>query len=216
MKIGVLGTGDVGRTLAGGLATRGHEVVIGTRDPAAPRIQKLLNGIGRGVRAASFKEATCFGEVVIVAIGEGLADALQLAGPENFAGKVVLDTSNPLVYEKDGQPPILGVGLNDSNGERVQRWLPNAHVVKAFNIIGHRHMVDPDFKGAAPDMFICGNDAEAKKVADKLIRDLGWPASIDLGDISKSRYLEPLAIIWITLLFNNGFNPDHAFKLLRK
>lgn len=216
MKLGILGTGDVGRTLAGGFATRGHEVVMGTRDPAAPKILELLDRIGRGVKAATFAEAAGFGEVVIVAIGEALESALQLAGPENFAGKVVLDTSNPLVYEKEGQPPVLSVGHGDSNGERVQRRLPGARVVKAFNIIGHPHMVDPDFNGAKPDMLICGNDAAAKRVADGLIRDLGWPASIDLGDISKSRYLEPLAIVWITLLFNSGFNPNHAFKLLRK
>ncbi|MDP2810437.1 MAG: NAD(P)-binding domain-containing protein [Rhodocyclaceae bacterium] len=217
MKIGILGTGDVGRTLAGGFAARSHEVVIGTRDPVAPKVRELLGKVGAGATAASFADAACFGEVIVLAIGWGNAEsALKLAGAQNFAGKVVLDATNPLKIEAEGQPPVMAVGHTDSGGEQVQRWLPGARVVKAFNIVGHPHMVDPDFNGAKPDMFICGNDAAAKQVADGLIRELGWPASIDLGDIGKSRYLEPLAMVWITHLFNNGFNVNHAFKLLRK
>jgi NADPH-dependent F420 reductase len=217
MKIGILGTGDVGRTLAGGFAARGHEVVIGTRDPAAAKVQELLGKVGAGVTAATFAEAARFGEVVVVAIGGvNVENALRLAGAENFAGKVVIDPSNPLAIEAEGQPPVLTVGHTDSGGERVQRWLPGARVVKAFNTVGHPHMVAPDFNGAKPDMFICGNDAGAKQVVDSLIRELGWPESIDLGDIGKARYLEPLAMVWITHFFNNGFNGNHAFKLLRK
>ncbi|OHC70782.1 MAG: hypothetical protein A3H93_05450 [Rhodocyclales bacterium RIFCSPLOWO2_02_FULL_63_24] len=217
MKIGILGTGDVGRTLAGGFAARGHGVVIGTRDPAAPKVRELLEKVGAGVTAASFGDAARFSEVIVIAIGgDNVENALTLAGVENFAGKVVLDASNPLRFEAEGQPPVLTVGHTDSGGERTQRWLPNARVVKAFNIVGHPHMIEPDFNGDQPDMFICGNDTGAKQVADGLIRELGWPASIDLGDIGKSRYLEPLAMVWITHLFNNGFNVNHAFKLLRK
>jgi NADPH-dependent F420 reductase len=217
MKIGILGSGDVGRTLAGGFAARNHEVVIGTRDPAAPKVRELLGKVGAGVTAASFADAARFGEVIVIAIGGvNVENALKLAGADNFAGKVVIDASNPLALEAEGQPPVLTVGHTDSGGERVQRWLPGARVVKAFNIVGHSHMVEPDFNGDQPDMFICGNDAAAKQVVDGLIRELGWPASIDLGDIGKSRYLEPLAMVWITHLFNNGFNVNHAFKLLRK
>jgi len=217
MKIGILGTGDVGRTLAGGFAARGHGVMIGTRDPAAPKVRELLGKVGAGVTAASFADAARFGEVIVIAIGgDNVENALKLAGVENFAGKVVIDASNPLRFEAEGQPPVLTVGHTDSGGEQTQRWLPNARVVKAFNIVGHPHMIEPDFNGDQPDMLICGNDAAAKQVADGLIRELGWPASIDLGDIGKSRYLEPLAMVWITHLFNNGFNVNHAFKLLRK
>lgn len=217
MKISILGTGDVGRTLAGGFSSRGHDVVIGTRDPNDPKIQELLGKVGAGVTAASFADAARFGEVIVLAIGGvNVENALKLAGAESFAGKVVIDASNPLVFEAEGKPPVLTVGHTDSGGEQAQRWLPNARVVKAFNIVGNPHMVEPDFNGDKPDMFICGNDAAAKQVVDGLIRELGWPASIDLGDIAKSRYLEPLAMVWITHLFNNGFNPNHAFKLLRK
>ena len=217
MRIGILGTGDVGRTLAGGFAARGHEVVIGTRDPSAAKVQDLLGKVGHGARAGTFADAARVGEVVLLAVGWGNAEGvLRLAGHENFVGKVLIDASNPLAFKAEGQPPVLTVGHTDSAGEQVQRWLPGARVVKAFNIVGHAHMVGPDFNGDRPDMFICGNDTAAKQVADGLIRDLGWPQSIDLGDISKSRYLEPLAMVWITHLFNNGFNGNHAFKLLRK
>lgn len=217
MKIAILGTGDVGRTLAGGFAARGHEVVIGTRDPAVAKVQELLGKVGAGVTAASFADAARFGEVIILAIGgDNIESALKLADAQNFAGKVVIDASNPLRFEAEGLPPVLTVGHTDSGGERTQRWLPRARVVKAFNIVGHPHMIEPDFNGAKPDMFICGDDAAAKQVADSLIRELGWPPAIDLGDIGKSRYLEPLAMVWITHLFNAGFNVNHAFKLLRK
>lgn len=217
MKIGILGTGDVGQTLATGLAARGHTVVIGTRDPAAPKVQELRAKLGADIEVHSFADAARFGELLVVAIGGvNTESAVGLAGPEHFRGKVVIDTSNPLRFDAPGQPPVLTLGHTDSGGEQLQRLLPEARVVKAFNIVGHLHMVDPDFPDGPPDMFICGNDGEAKRVVDGLIRELGWPASIDLGDIGKSRYLEPLAMVWITHLFNNGFNPNHAFRLLRK
>ncbi|MBL6956353.1 MAG: hypothetical protein ISR54_05980 [Chlorobium phaeobacteroides] len=98
----------------------------------------------------------------------------------------------------------------------MQRWLPGARVVKWFNIVGNPHMVNPDFNGEKPDMFICGNEVSAKATASELAQQLDWPPVIDLGCISKSRYLEPLAMVWITHFFNTGFNFNHAFKLLRK
>jgi predicted dinucleotide-binding enzyme len=217
MKIGVLGTGDVGRTLAGGFVACGHDVAIGTRDPSAQKHQELLGKVGDKVKVTTFDEAAAFGQVIVFAIGWAHAKAvIDLVDRAGFKKKLVLDTSNPLAFEQPGQPPVLVLGHTDSAGEQLQRWLPDAHVVKAFNIVGHPHMVRPDFAGAKPDMFICGNDAEAKQLADGLIRDLGWPESIDLGDISKSRFLEPMGMVWITHMFNSGFNTNHAFKLLRK
>lgn len=217
MDIGVLGTGDVGKVLAAGLKAAGHAVMIGSRDPAKGDLADWLAQAGEGVRAGTFSEAAAFGEVVVFAIGWAHAKAvIDLAEPANFRGKVVLDTSNPLAPGEAGQAPRLAVGYTDSAGEQVQRWLPEARVVKWFNIVGNRHMVRPDFGGEKPDMFICGNDADAKATADDLAGQLGWPPVIDLGDISKARYLEPLAMVWITHLFNTGFNADHAFKLLRK
>jgi hypothetical protein len=169
------------------------------------------------VQAGTFSQAATFGEVIVFSIGWAHAKAvIYLADPANFKGKVVLDTSNPLVTKQQDRPPVLAIGHRDSAGEQVQRWLPDARVVKCFNIVGNPHMVKPDFGGDKPDMFICGEDSAAKATAGELVQQLGWPPVIDLGDISKSRYLEPLAMVWITHLYNNGFNSNHAFKLLRK
>jgi hypothetical protein len=217
MKIAVLGTGDVGRVLGAGLARKGHQVMIGTRDPASGRVSEWVQQTGHGVSAGTFADAAAFGEVAVLAVGWGqLQSVLELAQASNFAGKVVLDATNPLRSEVPGQPPALAIGHTDSAGELVQRLLPDARVVKAFNIVGNMHMVDPSFPEGQPDMFICGNDTGAKATADRLVRELGWPPTIDLGDITKSRYLEPMALVWIIHLFNNGFNGNHAFKLLRK
>lgn len=217
MNIGILGTGDVGKVLAAGLKAVGHDVMIGSRDPASGNLTEWLRPSGRGVQAGTFSQAAAFGEVIVFAIGWSNAKAvIDLANPANFKGKVVLDASNPLAFEQQGQPPVLVMGHTDSAGEQVQRWLPEARVVKWFNIVGNQHMVKPDFGGDKPDMFVCGNDAAAKATASELAQQLGWPQVIDLGDISKSRYLEPLAMVWITHVFNTGFNGNHAFKLLRK
>lgn len=217
MKIGVLGTGDVGRVLSAGFASRSHEVMIGTRDPGAQEVQDWLEQTGNDVLAGTFAEAAAFGEAIVLAIGwPHVQDVIELAGAGNFAGKLVMDATNPLRFEVEGQPPVLDVGHTDSAGEQAQRWLPEARVVKAFNIVGHPHMVDPEFPEGKPDMFICGNDGAAKKTARELIESLGWPPVIDLGGIENARYLEPLAMIWIRHFFNQGFNGNHAFKLLRK
>jgi hypothetical protein len=217
MKIGVLGTGDVGRVLAAGLAGRGHEVMIGTRDPRHRRIVDWLDHEGKGVSAGTFAEAAAFGELLILAIGwSNVEKVINQAGVENINGKVVLDTANPLRFDAEGRPPVLDIGHTDSAGESVQRWLPGASVVKAFNIVGNPHMVNPSFPDGKPDMFICGNDAAAKQTAGRLIEELGWPPVIDLGGIENARYLEPLAMVWIVRFYNAGFNGNHAFKLLRK
>lgn len=217
MNIGILGTGDVGKVLAAGFKAASHEVMIGTRDPASSKLADWLAQAGKGVQVGTFNQAAAFGEVIVFAIGWAHARAvIDLANPPTFKGKVVLDVTNPLAFERQGQPPVLVLGHTDSAGEQVQRWLPEARVVKWFNIVGNPHMVKPDFGGNKPDMFICGNDSDAKATASKLVQQLGWPPVIDLGDISKSRYLEPLAMVWITHFFNTGFNGNHAFSLLRK
>jgi predicted dinucleotide-binding enzyme len=217
MKIGVLGTGDVGKVLAAGLAGRGHEVMIGTRDPSQHKLSAWLSVAGQGVTAGTFAQAAAFGDTLVLSIGwPNVENVIKLADPANFNGKLVLDTTNPLRFDVEGRPPVLDIGHTDSAGESVQRWLPGAHVVKAFNIVGNPHMVDPGFPEGKPDMFICGNNPDAKRAAAQLIESLGWPAVIDLGGIEHARYLEPLAMVWITHFFNNGFNGNHAFKLLRK
>jgi predicted dinucleotide-binding enzyme len=137
-----------------------------------------------------------------------------MAGPENLAGKVVIDVTNPLSFQ-EGAPPELAVGHTDSGGEQVARWLPGARVVKAFNIVGNPYMVDPDLPGGPPDMFIAGDDAEAKATVSEILESFGWPAALDLGGMDGARYLEPLAMVWIRYGFLAG-SWDHAFRLLRR
>jgi len=215
MKVGIIGTGDVGRVIGKGLADLGHEVKIGSRDPKSENVKTWLEKTkGKKTSAGTFAEAAAFGELVVLATKwDGTENALKLAGPENFSGKVVIDATNPLLFEPN-KPPRLAVGFNDSAGEQVQRWLPKARVVKAFNTVGNTHMVKPDLPCGPPDMFICGNDGAAKQKVTEILKSLGWPA-IDIGGIEGARYLEPLAMIWIAFFLRTNTG-NHAFKLLRK
>ena len=214
MRVGILGTGDVGQALGTGFAKFGHEVKMGSRDPSQEKVQSWVMKTGSKASAGTFAEAAAFGEIVVLAtLWTATESIIRLADPKNLSGKVVIDTTNPLVFSA-GAPPRLAVGHTDSAGEQVQRWLPDSHVVKAFNTVGNRHMVKPEFPGGPPDMFICGNDAQAKQTVTDLLKALGWPV-IDIGGIEGARYLEPLAMIWILYLLRTKTG-DHAFKLLRK
>lgn len=214
MKIGILGTGDVGQALGTGFATLGHDVKIGSRDPNQEKITAWVNKAGAKASAGTFAEAAAFGELaVLCTIWTGAENAIRLAGPDHLAGKVVIDTTNPLDFSS-GIPPKLAVGHTDSAGEQVQRWLPHSRVVKAFNIVGSPHMIKPEFPGGPPDMFICGDDDPAKATVTDLLKTFGWSV-IDIGGIECARYLEPLAMVWIRHFFRvNSVN--HAFKLLHK
>lgn len=212
MKIGILGSGDVGLKLADGFIATGHTVKIGTRSPEKVTSWAVRHG-GRA-SAGSFADAASFGEIIVLAtLWEGTPSALQLAGARNFSGKVVVDVTNPLDFSK-GVPPKLAVGHTDSGGETVQRLLPDAQVVKAFNIVGNPHMFKPDFRGGPPTMLICGNDERAKKSVTEILDAFGWE-TVDIGRIEEARLLEPLAMLWIAYYFKTG-TANHAFKLLRK
>lgn len=214
MKIGVLGTGDVGRVLASGLIGLGHDVKIGSRTPESDTLKDWKTKNGARASTGSPSDAATFGELVVLAtLWSGTESALKLAGPDNFKGKVVIDCTNPLVYQENA-PPSLALGWNDSAGEQVQRWLPGARVVKAFNTVGNQHMVKPDFPGGPPDMFICGADAAAKEVVAGIVRAFGWIAD-DIGGIEGARLLEPMCIVWVLYGIRTGAW-NHAFKMLRK
>ncbi len=213
-RIAVLGTGDVGQALGSGLVALGHEVRMGSREASNEKARAWAGRSGPRASVGTFADAAAFGEVAVLAtLWAGTENALRLAGPERLAGKVVLDATNPLRFSGNG-PPTLALGHGDSGGEQVQRWLPGAKVVKAFNIVGNAHMVNPRFPGGPPDMFICGDDAGAKRTAAEICEGLGWPA-VDVGGIDASRMLEPLALLWITHGFRTG-TWAHAWKLLRK
>jgi 8-hydroxy-5-deazaflavin:NADPH oxidoreductase len=213
LKIGILGTGDVGRTLGNGFIALGHEVKMGSRDAHNEKAVAWASTSGINASTGTFADAVKFGDVIVLALSwAGAENAIQLAGAENFAGKVVIDAINPLVFTPKGLE--LAVGHTDSAGEQVQRWLPSAHVVKAFNTVGYAHMFKPDFPGGPPDMFICGNDAGAKRTVTDILKDFGWPA-IDIGGIEGSRLLETLCVLWVGYAMSSG-STNHAFKLLRK
>jgi 8-hydroxy-5-deazaflavin:NADPH oxidoreductase len=213
-KIGILGTGEVGKALGSGFAALGHEVRMGSRDAKNEKALAWAAKAGPKASSGTFADAAKFADVVVVAtIWNGTENALKLAGPDNLVGKVVIDATNPLVFTPNA-PPALALGHTDSGGEQVQRWLPKSRVVKAFNTVGNAHMVNPHFPGGPPDMFICGNDAEAKKTVVEILHAFGWP-SLDIGGIEGARLLEPMCILWILYGARSG-SWNHAFKLLRK
>ena len=216
MRIGMLGTGDVGRALGHGFIALGHEVRMGARDAANEKAVAWARENGAKASAGTFADAASFGEVVVLAtLGVANESALRAAGQEKLRGKIVIDTTNPL-DASGGMPPRLAVAGSDSAGERVQRLLSEAHVVKAFNTVGHAHMFRPSFPGGPPDMFICGNHAEAKKKVGGLLKDFGWGV-IDIGGIEGSRYLEAMCLVWVLCAFSTTPPTwNHAFKLLKK
>ncbi|MGA8276247.1 MAG: NAD(P)-binding domain-containing protein [Thermoplasmata archaeon] len=214
MKVGIVGSGDVAKALGTGFLELGHEVKLGSRTPESEGLVAWKKKAGSHASTGSFAEAAAFGEVVVLAThGVDNENAIRLAGPKNFAGKVVIDTTNPLTFGPDRMPK-LAVGWTDSAGERVQRLLPDAHVVKAFNTVGNAHMFKPKFPGGPPDMFYCGNDAVAKKQVGEWLKTFGWNP-LDIGGIEGARLLEPMCILWVSLGMLGG-SWDIAFKVLRK
>jgi 8-hydroxy-5-deazaflavin:NADPH oxidoreductase len=213
-RVGVLGTGEVGRRLAAGFGGRGHEVMIGSRDPGKPELREWLSGDGTGIRAGTFEQAALHGELLVLGVlGDAAEAAIAEAGEENFSGKVVIDAMNPLDFSA-GFPPRLSITGQESLGERVQRALPDAKVVKAFNTIGNPYFVDPSFSEGQPTMLIAGDDEGAKRTVGDLLADFGWSDVIDLGGIDSSRELEAICIAWVKIGGARGAW-DHGFKLLR-
>jgi 8-hydroxy-5-deazaflavin:NADPH oxidoreductase len=207
MKMGVLGSGMVGQAISARLAELGHEVVLGTREPAKLAEWQKSNP---GVRVASFAETAAHGEMVFVATnGAGTLNALHLAGEANLSGKVLVDISNPLDFSK-GFPPSLLVSNTDSLGEQIQRAYPAAKVVKALNTVTARLMVYPlEVADGDHQIFVSGNDADAKAQVTELLKSFGWIHILDLGDITGARAQEMYLPIWVRLygaLQNGMFN----------
>ncbi len=211
MKIGILGSGDVAKSLAAGFLKHGHGVMLGTRERT-----KLKEWTAKNPKGAvgSFADTAKFGDMVVVAVkGTAAAEALRAAGASNLAGKPVIDATNPIA----DAPPANGVlkfftSLDESLMERLQREFPGARFVKAFNSVGSACMVDPKFKGGKPTMFICGNDEAAKKSVAGILDEFGWETA-DMGKAEAARAIEPLCILWcIPGFLRNDW--VHAFKLL--
>ena len=209
--VAILGNGVVGVSLGKGFAARDYQVIYGTRDANSDKTREALAAVP-GARAASYADAARAADLAVVALPwAGLEDALALTGANNLAGKLVIDASNPLDFSTGA--PTLAIGHTDSAGERVQRLLPAAKVVKAFNTITATHMVDPTLPDGTPDMFIAGNDEQAKAQVAALLQSFGWRAPIDMGDITASRLLEALAMLWISYGVRNN-HWTHGFSLL--
>ncbi len=213
MKVGVLGSGVVATTLASGFIKHGHEVVLGSRTPEKLKDWAAANPSGK---TGNFADAAAFGEVVVLAVkGSAAWEALRRAGEENLAGKVVIDSCNPIA---DG-PPTNGVlrfftSLNESLMEQLQKHFTDARLVKAFNSVGSALMVDPQYEGGKPTMFICGNDEDAKKTVSGILDQFGWETA-DMGGAEAARAIEPLCMLWcIPGFLRNEWT--HAFKLLKK
>ncbi len=201
MRIGILGSGVVGQTLARGLARHGHEVRIGTRKDAVEDLP--VGSPGSVVESADLVFLSVLGTVA-VEVATGVSEQLH--------GKVLIDTTNPLDFSS-GRPGLF-VGHTDSLGEQVQRAVPEAQVVKAYNTVGNTLMVDPDLPDGPPSMFIGGESDEAKAAVTALLETTGWDV-VDLGGIEASRYLEPMCIAWVLHGARTG-TWDHAFRLLRR
>jgi predicted dinucleotide-binding enzyme len=213
MRVGVLGTGMVGRAIAAKLSELGHEVLVGTRDPAATLAREEPDGYGNppfrvwqaehpGLGLGSFADAAAHGELVVNATaGDASLEALRLAGEANLDGKVLVDTANPLDFSR-GMPPSLTVANTDSLGERIQRAFPAARVVKALNTVNALVMVNPgQLAGGGHTVFVCGDDPQAKALVTGLLTEgFGWRDVLDLGDITAARGAEMLLPIWVRLL----------------
>jgi len=209
MKIGILGSGNVGKALAKGFISENHEVYLATREPEGIKGTQLRAEIDL-VNVCDFATAAKEAELAILCTPwDAAEDAVKAAGAENLAGKIVIDTNNPLNRGEDGVS--LAMGFEVSASETVQRWLPDSQVVKCFNTVGAVDMYRPDFP-QTPTMFLCGNDASAKQQVSELVQSFGWEP-LDMGDIKAARLLEPMAVVWINYVMQAG-DSHHAFKML--
>jgi 8-hydroxy-5-deazaflavin:NADPH oxidoreductase len=212
MKVGILGSGDVGKVLASGFLKHDHQVMLGTRTP-----NKLADWTAKNPRGqvGTFAETAKFGDVVVLAVKGSVAlEALKAAGKDNLAGKPVIDATNPIA----DAPPANGVlkfftNLDESLMEQLQRAFPDARFVKAFNSVGNSQMVNPEYKAGRPTMFICGNNEPAKKSVSRILDQFGWETA-DMGGAEAARAIEPLCMLWcIPGFLRNEWS--HAFKLLK-
>jgi predicted dinucleotide-binding enzyme len=224
MKVGIIGSGVVGQTIGAKLVERGVDVVLGTRTPQqleekrgmGESLSEWLSRVGHKGRLGTFAEAAGHGELIINATsGSGSLGALELAGTDNLDGKILIDIANPLDFSK-GMPPSLTICNTDSLGEQIQKAFPGVRVVKTLNTTNAYVMVDPgQVAGGEHDLFISGNDAEAKRRVTSLLKEwFGWKSVIDLGDITTARGTEMLLPIWIRLWGALG-TPMFNFRIAR-
>lgn len=206
MKIGVLGTGTVGRTIATKLVALGHGVTMGSRTADNEQAAEWVAEAGDRAAQGTFADAAAFGEIVFnCTAGVASLEALGSVSTDDLAGKILVDVANPLDFSQ-GMPPTLAVSNTDSLAEQIQRALPDARVVKALNTVNAMVMVDPGRVPGEHDVFLCGNDADAKAQVTELLESFGWPSEriVDLGDITGARAMEMYLPLWLRLFGTFG------------
>lgn len=214
MKIGVLGTGTVGQTVAGAFVARGHEVRIGAREAGNEKAAAWAKAAGARASQGTFSDAAAFGEIVFNCTnGAASLSALEAAGAEKLAGKILVDVANPLDFSK-GMPPTLLTSQGDSLAEQIQRRFPKARVVKALNTVNVNVMFHPEKVPGESDLFVCGNDAEAKKRVSGLLKEFGWKSVIDLGDVTAARGQEAYLLLWMRFVGAVG-KPEFNIRVVR-
>ncbi len=209
MNIGILGTGNVGEALGTGWARKGHRVFYGSREPQSARVQEVVQRTGGGATAVSHQQAVQEAEVVVIATPWSVTEAL-LTSLSGWTNKIVIDATNPI-----GPGLQLTVGTSNSGGELVAKWASGSQVVKAFNSTGYNNMLDPVYQGESTTMFIAGDDSTSKAVVAELAQALGFDVA-DVGNLAMSRWLEPLAMVWINLAMVQGLGREIAFKLVHR
>ena len=212
-KIGVLGSGQVGEVLANGFLKHGYAVMRGSREPE--KMAVWSTAAGEHASVGTVQEAASFGELIVLAVKGSAAEAAVTLASDALSGKTVIDATNPI----DSAPPENGVlryftGPNESLMERLQKQTPSAHFVKAFSCVGNAYFVNPDFGGVKPTMFICVDNAEAKKEVSTVLDQFGWEVE-DSGLATSARAIEPLCILWCLPGFREN-RWTHAFKLLKR
>jgi 8-hydroxy-5-deazaflavin:NADPH oxidoreductase len=210
MKIGIIGSGNVGGALGSRWAKLGHEVIFGTRNPQGSDIQQLAAKASGKTSAATLADAARDGDVLLLSTPWPATQQI-VAGLGNLNGKILIDATNPLLPDLSG----LTHGTTTSGGEQVASWAGGAKVVKAFNTVGANIMANSTFDGHKPVLFYCGDDSQAKLVVKKLIDELIFEA-VDAGPLTQARLLEPFALLWISMALMHGLGRDFAFELLRR
>jgi predicted dinucleotide-binding enzyme len=206
MRIGIIGPGNVGSALGSGWSKAGHKVIFGSRNPTSQKMTELARSTD--ATAASNREAA---EADVIVLTTPWPATKEAVSGLLLAGKVLVDVTNPLLPDLSG----LEVGTTTSGAEQVAQWANGARVVKAFNTVGFNVMTHPQFRDGSAVMFYCGDDAEAKRIVHQLAMDLGFDPH-DAGPLTQARYLEPFAMLWITLALNYGYGREFGFKLMRK
>ncbi len=210
MKIGVIGSGNVGGTVGVRWAENGHSVVLSSRNPRSEEMKALVAKASGSVRAATVEEAVQASDILLLATPwPATRDAIE--GMGDLTGKIVIDATNPLLPDLTG----LECGTTTSGGEQVAAWAHGAKVVKAMNTVGYNIMAQPAFGAELPALFYCGDNPDAKRTVKSLVEELGFEG-LDAGPLRQARLLEPFALLWISLAYPQGYGREIAFKLLRR